>query len=306
MSARRDVQYWIARNTRQFLSAEQNKNKVLKTLTRDLQKASTSIGKEVAYYSGKYYVEGPEGRLIDYHRVLDKVDRLENYKEWKYYKKEFPQYYTADLPLSKVLKPKTVRDALKHKTLKHSIDFGEVVGKKAVNLLGTIYSSSYASTVKDLGIRGLLVDIDPKQLKRVIESKWIGNRNFSQRLWGDTNKMAFRAFTKMETAIKEGKDPKWIERELYKDFGGEKWGSRYPFKRLVNTEMTRINTEASLDAFKEMGDTQYQILSVLDKRTSEICREMDGKKFKIADFQVGINAPPFHPNCRSMIIPVED
>jgi hypothetical protein len=37
----------------------------------------------------------------------------------------------------------------------------------------------------------------------------------------------------------------------------------------------------------------------LDNRTSAICREMDGKYFKITEKKIGVNAPPLHPSCRS-------
>ena len=39
----------------------------------------------------------------------------------------------------------------------------------------------------------------------------------------------------------------------------------------------------------------------LDSRTSAICREMDGKYFKIAEKEIGVNAPPLHVNCRSAV-----
>jgi uncharacterized protein with gpF-like domain len=37
----------------------------------------------------------------------------------------------------------------------------------------------------------------------------------------------------------------------------------------------------------------------LDSRTSEICRELNGKRFKLSEAEVGVNYPPMHPNCRS-------
>ena len=51
---------------------------------------------------------------------------------------------------------------------------------------------------------------------------------------------------------------------------------------------------------------KYEILATLDGRTSEICRDMDGKVFGIKDYEVGTTAPPFHPNCRSTTVPYFD
>jgi len=55
-----------------------------------------------------------------------------------------------------------------------------------------------------------------------------------------------------------------------------------------------------------MGVSEYEIFITLDNRTSDICRDLEGKIFKIKDYQVGVTAPPFHPNCRSVAVPFFD
>ena len=45
---------------------------------------------------------------------------------------------------------------------------------------------------------------------------------------------------------------------------------------------------------------------MLDSRTSKICNELDGKRFKVKDRQAGTNYPPMHPFCRSTTIAVID
>lgn len=47
-------------------------------------------------------------------------------------------------------------------------------------------------------------------------------------------------------------------------------------------------------------------MSILDNRTPDICRDFDNKVFDMKDYKVGITAPPFHPNCRSVTIPFID
>ncbi|HID0855721.1 minor capsid protein [Clostridium botulinum] len=48
---------------------------------------------------------------------------------------------------------------------------------------------------------------------------------------------------------------------------------------------------------------EYEILATLDLHTSKICRLLDGKVFKVSEKEIGVNAPPFHPNYRTTIIP---
>ena len=43
----------------------------------------------------------------------------------------------------------------------------------------------------------------------------------------------------------------------------------------------------------------------LDSHTSEICQEMDGKRFPMSQWEVGVTAPPFHVNCRSTTVPYD-
>ena len=41
-------------------------------------------------------------------------------------------------------------------------------------------------------------------------------------------------------------------------------------------------------------------------KTSDICQELDNKVFLEKERQVGVNAPPMHPFCRSTTAPVID
>ena len=72
---------------------------------------------------------------------------------------------------------------------------------------------------------------------------------------------------------------------------------------LVQTETASILTQAARDSYTRYGLEEYQLSATLDLKTSEICQEMDRKHFPVKDMQQGINAPPFHPNCRTAIMP---
>ena len=73
-------------------------------------------------------------------------------------------------------------------------------------------------------------------------------------------------------------------------------------KRLVRTETAYIYEQATKDAYEECGVEWYEFLATLDGRTSEVCRELDGKHFKVRDAMPGKNYPPMHPNCRSTTV----
>lgn len=73
------------------------------------------------------------------------------------------------------------------------------------------------------------------------------------------------------------------------------------FKRIARTESNKVLNDTYKNKLQREGATKYSIKAIIDSRTSEICREMNGRVFNMKDYEVGITAPPFHPNCRSVI-----
>lgn len=77
-----------------------------------------------------------------------------------------------------------------------------------------------------------------------------------------------------------------------------------------NRSRVRCRTEANnkfnlalKNVFLDLNIRKYKYCAILDDRTSEICRNLNGKEFKVSEARVGINYPPMHPNCRSSVIP---
>ncbi len=51
-------------------------------------------------------------------------------------------------------------------------------------------------------------------------------------------------------------------------------------------------------ARKLLRKKEYIILSILDRRTCDICGSQDTNHYKIKDAKIGVNMPSFHSNCR--------
>ena len=73
-------------------------------------------------------------------------------------------------------------------------------------------------------------------------------------------------------------------------------------KRLVRTETAYVYEQATKAAYEECGVEWYEYMATLDNKTSEVCRDLDGKRFKVKDAKLGENYPPMHPNCRSTTV----
>lgn len=98
-----------------------------------------------------------------------------------------------------------------------------------------------------------------------------------------------------------GKSYQSLAAEIRKDFNV----SAREAKRLVRTEMVRVQTQAQIDSYKANGWEEFEFLAY-GTASCEICNALNKKHFKISDFQPAENAPPMHPNCRCRTAPYED
>lgn len=53
------------------------------------------------------------------------------------------------------------------------------------------------------------------------------------------------------------------------------------------TEAAFFSSKGQQDCFKELGVEQYKFIATLDSHTSDTCRHMDCKVFKMSDFKPG-------------------
>ena len=169
------------------------------------------------------------------------------------------------------------------------------------------YADSYYHTAyevaKGTGIGTNLVRLDDKRIDAVIKRPWAQDgANFSDRIWTNKQKLVSSLHTELTQNIIRGESPQKAIDSLAKTMDV----SRAQAGRLIMTESAAIASAAQKDTLKELGVEQYEILATLDGNTSEICREMDGKVFDMKDYEVGVTAPPFHPNCRSTTVPYFD
>ena len=74
-------------------------------------------------------------------------------------------------------------------------------------------------------------------------------------------------------------------------------------ENLVLTERAFFSSASEQESYKELGVEYQEFCATLDERTSDICRSMDGKVFKTSEIEIGVNAPPLHCRCRSVMVP---
>ena len=169
--------------------------------------------------------------------------------------------------------------------------------------LGDIIQSAYMQTVFDVtkgaDYRAAFDLIPESRVKVILSTNWSGQM-FSQRVWDNTNALADGLKHDMLVGIMAGKS----EQHMADDIMSRCGVGAFEARRLVRTETTCVANMAELYGYKELDIDEYEFSACLDSRTSDLCRELDGKVFKRNSAQAGVNLPPMHPFCRSTTLPV--
>ena len=139
-------------------------------------------------------------------------------------------------------------------------------------------------------------ELSTKSVENILDSHWKGS-NYSERLWGDTETLAKRLEQLFTVEALTGMS----EFQMAKIIASEFDRSMNVARRLIRTEANYMANQAKLKAWKDRGVEKYQIIAIIDLRTSKICREQDHKVYLVKDAEVSVTMPPFHPWCRSII-----
>lgn len=163
-----------------------------------------------------------------------------------------------------------------------------------VGLASNSYYRQIYNVQRQVGFQFSFAAVDPKVVALVLGSKWSG-ANYSKRIWKNTQGLANDVKEQLLLGLLTGKR----EGEMAKEISNKFATGAYEARRLVRTESAFVNGQMQLSAYEECDAEQYDFVATLDLRTSEICRELDGKVFYVQDAKPGVNMNPMHPFCRS-------
>ncbi len=173
-------------------------------------------------------------------------------------------------------------------------------------LLEKEYRTIFREVNRELNVINLkdykhMQKLSSKVVKKAIYRPWAPDgRAFSSRIWSNKEKVVKELHLELSRSLMLGENPRKTGKRLAKKLNTAE-SAAY---RLANTEMSNILSSATYDGYKEHGIEKYKIVAYIDNRTSEICREMNGKVFYLKDKKTGVNYPPFHPHCRTTTVPV--
>ncbi len=170
--------------------------------------------------------------------------------------------------------------------------------------LGELYERGYYHTAfelqKGVGVGWSLHGLTDTQIRKVLSRPWtLDGQTFSDRIWANKQSLVNTVNTQLTQMIMRGTAPDKAVKAISDRFGV----SKRQAGRLVMTESAAFANEARKDCFKDLGVDQYIIVETLDGETCPLCGQLDGKVYKMSEYETGVTAPPFHPWCRGTTAP---
>lgn len=171
---------------------------------------------------------------------------------------------------------------------------------KVTEALSDVYIKGKIHQAKNLAHFGIIEKpiLGVDAVRHKMASNWSG-KTFSENVWVH-KEVAYKAISDV---LNKGLTGGWSIDRMARALSERTGVAYHRADTLVRTETTFYNNLATLDTIKELGGDHYEIVAVLDSRTSEICRLENHEVHSVKEYEPGRTAPPFHVRCRSIIRP---
>ncbi len=299
--------YWKKRMESLSMRQEAKADTLVNNLGREYQRATDRIQKDIEVYYLKY----ADAEGISYasaRKMLTDVEKM----NWQVSLDEYRQM-ALDEEFTEVLDSMYARsrisrlEALKTQMRAHVEVLHKGILDNTNNLMKDTFTDTYYRTIYEVQ-KGTNLGISFKKYNQDVVNKIVSkpwkHGNFSSNLWSDKVKLIDQLETSLTQAFIRGDDVRKTIKTFSEKMGLTKnKGDQYRAARIIQTESAYIAGEATAVGYKSQGILEYEYLATLDTHTSELCRGMDGKPFKLSKKKVGVNYPPLHSFCRSTTAP---
>ena len=282
--------YWDKRAIKRMTEAEKHSEAYINRIKKIYEQAYRNVNREI----NRVYWNYSKDTGLDIDRLKELLTRSETEKLWEQMKKQGLDRFIKNNYKSRISRLEQIQAQIyaKAKLIYPKEELEQTMCYKGV--VNNSYYKAVYDTQMGTGYDFGFNKIDKNLLDTILNEKWSG-KNYSQRIWKNTDILAESVSQLVGGALLSGQSIQKTSREIKERFRV----SKYYAERLVRTETNHFNNEADALAYEEMGVDQYVFVATLDDRTSPMCQSHDNKKYKYKDREVGVNYPPLHPNCRS-------
>lgn len=304
------MNYWQQRNALDLIMQEKKELKFERELLKVYEQTKLAIEEQLRVFYTLYAGD----KKLTYAEAVKKLsaDELNSFKKaLTNYKKTLSNYNnrTTESLMKSIERDLNKVNVTRLESIQKQLGY-EIENLKAYqeertnNLLKNGYEDNYYRTLfntqQKAGYAASFNVLNKKAIERAVNAKF-DNLSFSDRIWQEKDKLILNLSNMLAQNIARGSGLN----SIVKDIIGLTNATYYNASRLARSELNRVCGLANYDAYQESDLVEeYEFVAVLDNRTSEICADMDGKRFPKKEYVPGINAPPMHPNCRSTTVAV--
>lgn len=284
--------YWLKRSEELDKVATKVEKEVMKELSALYRDAFRSIEKEVNDFMMKYAVD----HKLDYATVtqmLTPIDLAEYNQKieelYAMYRDTGSEYIKIEIDRlnarAKITRLQALQDAINVELTKVTHEYQMTLEDTLIGL----FTEQYKEVSELLGIMAPV--INREAIKTIIEYPYAG-KMFSDRIWDNKDALVKHIKQNLTTGIIRGDSIQKMSRQLRKDLNV----LYYQAERLVRTETNYAMNQGHLKGYEDSGVVEkYEFLAAIDSRTSKLCKNQNGKVYKLSDATVGVNYPPLHP-----------
>lgn len=293
--------YWLKRSEELDKVATKVEKEVMKELSALYRDAFRSIEKEVNDFMMKYAVD----HKLDYATVtqmLTPIDLAEYNQKieelYAMYRDTGSEYIKIEIDRlnarAKITRLQALQDVINAELTKVTHEYQMTLEDTLIGL----FTDQYKEVSELMGVMAPV--INREAIKTIIEYPYAG-KMFSDRIWDNKDALVKHIKQNLTAGIIRGDSIQKMSRQLKKDLNV----LYYQAERLVRTEMNYAMNQGHLKGYADSGVVEkYEFLAAIDSRTSKLCKNQNGKVYKLSDAVVGVNFPPLHPHCRSAVIPI--
>ena len=293
--------YWLKRSEELDKVATKVEKEVMKELSALYRDVFRSIEKEVNDFMMKYAVD----HKLDYATVtqmLTPIDLAEYNQKieelYAMYRDTGSEYIKIEIDRlnarAKITRLQALQDAINVELTKVTHEYQMTLEDTLIGL----FTEQYKEVSELMGVMAPV--INREAIKTIIEYPYAG-KMFSDRIWDNKDALVKHIKQNLTAGIIRGDSIQKMSRQLKKDLNV----LYYQAERLVRTETNYAMNQGHLKGYADSGVVEkYEFLAAIDSRTSKLCKNQNGKVYKLSDAVVGVNFPPLHPHCRSTVIPI--
>ncbi len=286
------MSYWKVRQQEQLKALEKDEKELMNRLLNYYQAEYAKLDKEIASFYKRY----GEKNIIEYRNLLLELPQQEKkllIEQVEKFAKQYP-HLKHIVPVRENIYKLNRLEGLQLSIVMQQFEIGAYNEENVRKHLEKLALRNVNSVADLLGFGKNFYFENKEIIKNFVGVKWCEGKDFSMRIWQNTEKLANYLTTDIAQGFARGESYEKLTTLLGKRFINVTKKDVY---RVIYTEGTYVMAESSAKTLEQEFE-QYKLSTVSDGKECSKCREIAGKTFNFDEREPGVNFPPIHPMCR--------